>query len=61
MDGAWPTSWMVLDYLDVMVHVMRSETRARYTLEDLWGDALRIKPGGAPRARTPRTVKAKKS
>jgi ribosome-associated protein len=61
MDGAWPTSWMVLDYLDVMVHVMRSDTRARYTLEDLWGDAPRIKPVRAPRARTPRTVKAKSS
>jgi ribosome-associated protein len=44
MDGALPASWIVLDYLDVMVHVMRAETRARYTLEELWSDAGRVKP-----------------
>jgi ribosome-associated protein len=49
MDGALPASWIVLDYLDVMVHVMRAETRARYTLEELWSDAARVKPRRAAR------------
>jgi ribosome-associated protein len=53
MDGALPASWIVLDYLDVMVHVMRAETRARYTLEELWSDASRVKPRRV--ARSPRS------
>ncbi len=28
--------WAVLDYIDVMVHVMTAEMRAFYNLEDLW-------------------------
>jgi ribosomal silencing factor RsfS len=35
---------MVLDYFDVIVHVMNTETRARYDLEGLWGDAAPVKP-----------------
>jgi ribosome-associated protein len=53
IDGTLPASWIVLDYLDVMVHVMRAETRERYNLEGLWGDAPRVKP--RPTARTRRT------
>jgi ribosome-associated protein len=44
IDGQIPTAWMVLDYVDVIVHVMRPEVRAKYDLEGLWGDAPRIKP-----------------
>jgi len=35
---------MVLDYFDVIVHIMRSDVRERYDLESLWGDAPRVKP-----------------
>ncbi|MBO4545510.1 MAG: RsfS/YbeB/iojap family protein, partial [Verrucomicrobia bacterium] len=35
------TSWVVLDYYDVIIHVMRSDTRERYDLENFWGDAKR--------------------
>jgi len=31
--------WAVLDYSDVVVHVFHEETRDRYALEELWGDA----------------------
>ena len=31
-------AWMVLDYFDVIVHVMNTETRARYDLKGLWGE-----------------------
>jgi ribosome-associated protein len=58
IDGSLPATWIVLDYLDVMVHVMRSDTRERYDLEGLWGDAPRVKLRRPPRAR-PKTAKSK--
>lgn len=36
-DDHW--QWVVLDYVDVVVHVMSPERRAFYGLERLWGDA----------------------
>ena len=52
VDGDGRASWQVLDYFDVIVHIMRADTRERYDLESLWGDAPRLRP---PRAR--RSVK----
>ena len=48
MDGTLQTGWLVLDFFDVIVLVMRNDVRHRYDLESLWGDAPRVKP---PRAR----------
>jgi ribosome-associated protein len=42
-DGKVNTSWVVLDYFDVIVHVMRKDVRELYNLEDLWGDAPHVK------------------
>ena len=42
-DGTWQTAWIVLDYFDVIVHVMRAEVREHYDLEGLWGDAPRVR------------------
>jgi ribosome-associated protein len=42
-EGSLNTSWVVLDYFDVIVHIMRKETRDLYNLEDLWGDAPKVK------------------
>lgn len=44
IDGTLQTSWMVLDYSSVIVHIMRADARERYNLEALWGDAPRVKP-----------------
>ena len=44
VDGTLQTAWVVLDYFDVIVHVMRQDVRDRYDLETLWGDAPRLKP-----------------
>jgi ribosome-associated protein len=42
VDGFPASQWMVLDYLQVIVHVFHSDKRAFYSLEDLWGDAPRL-------------------
>jgi len=44
IDGNLQTAWLVLDYFDVIVHVMRADARNRYDLETLWGDAPRVRP-----------------
>jgi ribosome-associated protein len=44
IDGALQTAWVVIDFFDVIVHVMRHDVRERYDLETLWGDAPRLKP-----------------
>ena len=41
-EGNADTRWVVLDYIDVMVHVMHEEMRDFYGLEDLWADAKEI-------------------
>jgi len=38
VEGEREASWIVGDYLDVVLHVFTPETRAYYRLEDLWGD-----------------------
>jgi len=46
-DGSTTGNWVVLDYFDVIVHVMHSETRKHYDLEGLWGDAKPVTPAKA--------------
>lgn len=43
VDGTCQAAWVVLDFFDVIVHVMRQDVRDRYDLETLWGDAPRLK------------------
>lgn len=31
--------WVLLDYVDIVVHIFQQETREFYALERLWGDA----------------------
>ena len=44
IDGTLQTAWIVMDYFDVIVHIMKTDVRAKYDLEALWGDAPRVKP-----------------
>jgi ribosome-associated protein len=43
IDGTLQAAWVVLDFFDVIVHVMRQDLRERYDLETLWGDAPRLR------------------
>jgi len=47
-DGSMQGAWVVLDFFDVIVHVMRADARERYDLEGLWGDAARVKAKSKP-------------
>lgn len=42
IDGFPASQWIVLDYLQVIVHIFHRDKRAFYSLEDLWGDAPRL-------------------
>ena len=52
-EGASGGNWVVLDYFDVIVHVMHAETRKHYDLEGLWGDAKAVKPAKPRKAAKP--------
>jgi ribosome-associated protein len=39
VEGVSQAHWILMDYLDVIVHVFTPETREYYRLEQLWGEA----------------------
>ena len=39
-EGYKALSWVLMDYVDVIVHVFKKEARSFYNLEKLWGDAF---------------------
>jgi len=41
IEGYQHQSWILLDYVDVVVHIFQPETRQYYNLEKLWADAPR--------------------
>ena len=38
VEGLGEARWVLMDYLDVVVHVFTPDTRGFYRLEQLWGD-----------------------
>lgn len=38
-EGSNNKSWVLLDYVDVVVHIFAKESRSFYGIEDLWADA----------------------
>ena len=40
MEGEESKDWVLVDYVDVVVHIMRQSTREHYDLESLWNETL---------------------
>ncbi|WP_342645957.1 ribosome silencing factor [Mucilaginibacter sp. CSA2-8R] len=38
-EGLEHGEWILLDYIDVVIHVFKTDKREYYGVEDLWGDA----------------------
>lgn len=40
--GTADSAWIAMDFVDVVVHILSTETRSYYALEELWSDAKRV-------------------
>lgn len=49
IEGLPAAQWVLIDFIDVVVHVFLEETRALYDLDGLWMDASRLKLPGESR------------
>jgi ribosome-associated protein len=58
VEGDASAAWQVLDFFDVIMHVMRADVREKYDLESLWGDAPRVGVAKA-RRRAPKSASSK--
>ncbi len=42
IEGTASGQWVLIDFGDVVAHVMRQESRSHYAIERLWSDAQRV-------------------
>jgi ribosome-associated protein len=47
VEGVTSADWILMDYLDVVVHIFTPSTREFYRLEQLWGEAPARRAEGA--------------
>ncbi len=47
IEGRPAGSWVLIDFVDVVVHIFQKESRAVYDLDGLWMDARRLPVPGA--------------
>jgi len=59
-EGYKALQWILLDYVDVVVHIFKSDAREFYSIEKLWGDApiKKLKDPTEKPKRTRKTTKA---
>ena len=43
VDGYPASQWIIVDYSNVIVHILHEQKREYYRLEDLWSDAPRVR------------------
>src|SRR5690554_2678757 len=43
VEGSENSEWILMDYVDVVVHVFQKHIREFYDIEGLWGDAKSVK------------------
>jgi ribosome-associated protein len=63
VEGYKQAEWVLLDYVDFVVHVFSDKARKYYDLERLWKTATRLQPGdlkSAPKKRKPAAAVKKK-
>jgi ribosome-associated protein len=48
VEGLGKSDWVLMDYVDVVVHVFTPEVREFYRLETLWGEAPSVNLSSAP-------------
>jgi ribosome-associated protein len=61
IEGYNQAEWVLLDYVDFVVHIFSERARRYYDLERLWKTASRVEPSAlaaAPAKRKPRTKRA---
>ena len=44
IEGYDAAEWILMDFVDFVVHIFQEETRNYYSLEKLWSDAPRLEP-----------------
>ncbi len=64
-EGLHNLQWVLIDYVDVVVHIFHRDARTFYGLEKLWGDAkvqkiADRKPRAATKPNQPRTTGSQK-
>lgn len=42
IEGIENSEWVLIDYVDVIVHIFKKEKRDFYDIESLWGDVKKI-------------------
>ena len=52
IEGLENQEWVLLDYVDVVLHIFKTPIRQYYSLEKLWSDAPTIKITDEPQANT---------
>ena len=59
VEGYTQAEWVLIDYVDFVVHVFSEKARKFYDLERLWKSARRLEPGDLKTAVRPRKTAAK--
>jgi len=51
VEGTAHANWILMDYTDVIVHIFQTDMREFYGLDQLWGDAKKVRITGAQLSR----------